>query len=311
VQFELVEDECEIRANTLGGYRGEPAIDILWEKISADAPHSVDWYRTIELPFIAHDIDVDASGNIYAIEQGAPMIHKLDRDGNPVISWGGEGEEAGEFSFAPPADGPPLDGGFVVVGEAGRVYVSDSYNNRVQIFDEQGEFVDIWEGYGPEGARFDNPGPISVDESGNIYVADFSGVHQFEAQGDYIQTIPAAGEVALNSQGDIFTVIAFEHMALKMPAGGGDPLTWGGEGTGEGQFITPMWVVVRPDDSVYISDHSGRVQRFDSGGNFMALWAGPEDGDGPFTAPSSLSSDANGNIYVAPEDRPMIYLLSQ
>lgn len=265
--------------------------------------------RAIELPFVPHDIAVDATGNMYAVELGAPMVHRLDDEGNVLASWGGAGREAGQFAFDPPPDAPPMDGGFVVVGTGGKVYVSDSYNNRVQAFDPQGNFVNMWDSYGPDGTPLNNPGPISVDGAGNIYVADLGGVHQFDGDGSYVRTLSAAGEVALDSQGSLFTVVAFENLAMKIPAGGGEPLIWGSEGMEDGQFTTPMWVVAGLDDTVYIADHSGRVQQFNSDGNLLGVWSDPGNGDAPLAAPSSLSMDTQGNLYVAPKDRTTVYVL--
>jgi outer membrane protein assembly factor BamB len=311
LHFEVVEDPCDMRINGFLGQRTEAVIDLVWQKSADEAPYSVDWFRTIELPFIAHDIDVDPEGNIYVIELGEPMVHKVDRDGNVLASWGGQGDAPGEFAFAPPPDGPQLDGGFVAVDPSGRVYISDSYNNRVQIFNASGELEGIWDADSPEGAPFDVPGPISADAAGNIYVADFEGVHQFDPDGEYVRSIQAAGELGFNSKGDLFTVVNFEHFAMKIPADGGEPLMWGSEGPGDGQFIAPLWVEVRPDDTVYIGDHSGRVQRFNSQGELLTVWAGEETEEGPFMAPTAISMGADGDIYVASKGRPKIYVLSQ
>jgi DNA-binding beta-propeller fold protein YncE len=265
--------------------------------------------HTIELPFIPHDIAVAPDGSLYAVELGAPKVHWLDGDGNVMASWGNAGGEAGQFAFEPPPEGPQLDGGFIVVGAGGDVYVSDSYNNRVQVFSPEGEFLAMWERYGPEDTVINNPGPISADARGHIYVADFGGAHQFNAEGNYVQTLQAAGEIAFDSQGNLYTVVLFENIAMKIPASGGEPLIWGEEGMENGQFTAPVWVVVGLDDTVYISDHSGRVQAFDAQGNFQALWSGPEGNLGPLTAPASLAIDADGNIYVAPKDRTTVYVL--
>lgn len=266
---------------------------------------SLQMIRTIELPFIPHDIAVTPDGNMFAVELGAPMVHKLDGQGNILASWGG----AGQFAFDPPPGAPPLDGGFIVVGANGNVYITDSYNNRVQVFDPAGDHLATWEGFGPENTPFNNPGPISADAQGNIYVADFQGAHIFGADGKYLRTVSAAGEVALDSQGNLFTVVAFEGIALKIPAGGGEPLVWGSAGTENGQFTTPMWVEVGADDTVYISDHSGRVQAFDTDGNFKAAWTGPGNGESPLAGPSPLAQDADGNLYVATKDRKTVYVL--
>lgn len=265
--------------------------------------------RTVELPFVPHDIAVDADGNIFAVELGAPLVHKLDPRGKTLTSWGEAGTEAAQFAFDPPPDAPPLDGGFLVVGANGNVYVSDSYNNRVQVFDRKGEFLAMWETFGPESKPFNNPGPISADVRGNIYVADFQGGHVFDAEGNYVETVLAAGEVAFDSQGNLFTVVAFEGTALKVPSGGGEPLILGSAGTEDGQFTTPMWVEVGTDDTVYISDHSGRIQLFDADGNLIAVWSDPGNGDSPLAGPSPLAQDAEGNIYVATKDRRTVYVL--
>lgn len=264
--------------------------------------------RTINLSFIPHDIAVGPDGNIYAIELGSAKVHKIDGDGKVLVSWGEAGSGEGQFAFTPPPDGPPLDGGFVVVGNNGNVYVSDSYNNRVQVFASDGNLLAIWEGYGNENTPFNNPGPISVNNQGMIFVADFSGAYQFDADGNYIQSLHAAGEIAFDSQGNLFTVVAFKNIAMKIPATGGEPTIWGEEGKENGQFITPMWVVT-VGEKVYISDHSGRIQQFDGEGNFIGVWSDPENGDGPLTGPSALSLDMLGKLYVASKDRPAIYVL--
>lgn len=270
---------------------------------------SVQILRTIELPFIPHDIAVDADGNIFAVELGAPRVHKLDSQGKPLTSWGEAGTQAGQFAFDPPPDAPPLDGGFLVVGDNGNVYITDSYNNRVQVFDSEGNFLEIWESFGPDGTPFNNPGPISADDQGNIYVADFQGGHIFDADGNYVETISAAGEVAFDSNGNLFTVVAFEGIALKVPADGGEPAILGNAGTEDGQFTTPMWVEVGGDDTVYISDHSGRVQLFNPDGKLITVWSDPGNGDAPLMGPSPLSQDSEGNIYVATKDRKTVYVV--
>lgn len=265
--------------------------------------------RIVELPFIPHDLAVDANGNIFAVELGAPKVHKLDSEGNILKSWGEAGSEAAQFAFDPPPDAPPLDGGFLVIGTNGNVYVTDSYNNRVQVFDSDGNFIEIWDGFGAENKPFNNPGPVSADSQGNIYVADFQGAHKFDADGNYLETISAAGEIGFDSNGNLFTTVAFESIALKIPAGGGEPVILGDKGTENGQFMTPMWVEVGADDTVYISDHSGRVQLFNSDGSFIMVWSDPGNGDSLLTGPSPLSQDSEGNIYVATKDRNSVYVL--
>ena len=49
----------------------------------------------------------------------------------------------------------------------GRLFVGDRQNNRIQIFDQDGKFLDQW-------AQFGRPSGILIDGNDNIYVADSS-----------------------------------------------------------------------------------------------------------------------------------------
>ena len=265
-------------------------------------PRGLEVLRTVELPFVPHDIAISGNGDLYAVELTAPMVHRLSPEGEILASWGGAGTEGGQFAFDPPPGAPPLQGGFLAVGDNGVVYVTDAYNNRVQTFDSEGNLLDVW-----ESAVFNNPGPISLDANGSIYVVDFGGAHQFDADGAYLQTVQAGGEIDFDSSGNMFTVVAFENIALQVPAGGGEPLVWGGPGMEDGLFQTPMWLVVGRDDTVYIGDHSGRVQLFDAEGTFIETWSG--EPESPLTGPAALAMDAQGNLYVATKDHSTVYVL--
>jgi hypothetical protein len=60
----------------------------------------------------------------------------------------------------------------VAVDGAGNVYVVDSENNRVEIFDANGRFLGKWgvRGFGLGG--FSQPTAVAVDCNGSVYVAD-------------------------------------------------------------------------------------------------------------------------------------------
>lgn len=73
--------------------------------------------------------------------------------------------------------------------------------------------------------------------------------------------------------------------------------------------MAPIWIVVGPDDFVYIADHSGRVQRPDAEGNVLEVWSDPGNGDNTLTCPSPLSLDTEANLYVGSKDRATVYVL--
>jgi hypothetical protein len=51
------------------------------------------------------------------------------------------------------------------VDSKGRVFVGDRSNNRVQVFDQDGSFLEEWK-------QFGRPSAIFIDQSDNLYVAD-------------------------------------------------------------------------------------------------------------------------------------------
>jgi DNA-binding beta-propeller fold protein YncE len=109
-------------------------------------------------PFsIPTDIAVGPDGSIYCSDgYGNCRVHKFSSDGDLLLSWGEPGRHApGEF-FVPHGIWAHRDG---------RVFVADRENNRVQIFDSEGIFLDQWRG-------FSYPCDVFIDDDDIVYVAE-------------------------------------------------------------------------------------------------------------------------------------------
>ena len=272
---------------------------------------SLDLLRIIDLSVIPHDIAVDAQGNLYVVGDDVenPQVLKYDRDGKLLTSWGSRGSGEGQFEFASPPGGPPLEGGSVTLDEMGDVYVSDVYNNRVQKFDSEGNFLGMWTTIG-DNAPFNVPGPISADMNGNIYVADFDGVHQFTLDGTYVRMLPTAGEVAFDSQGNIFGTVAFENKIAQLDDNGKVKNAWGGDGDSQdGSFDFPLLMEIDNNDAIYVSDHSGRVQIFDTEGNFLGRFNLTTWEHLQLKTTAILAMDSESHLYVGAGDRQTVYVL--
>jgi NHL repeat len=102
---------------------------------------------------------VAPNGDIYVADgHGAgtnDRIVKYSKDGVLIAAWGKHGKAAGEFDTP---HGIALD-------SAGRVYVADRANNRIQIFEPDGKFVAEWK-------QFGRPSDVAIDRNDMIYVAD-------------------------------------------------------------------------------------------------------------------------------------------
>jgi sugar lactone lactonase YvrE len=82
-------------------------------------------------------------------------IVKLTKDGKFIKAWGKHGSGAGEF------DVPHS----LALDSVGRLYVGDRSNSRVQIFDQDGNFIAQWR-------QFGRPSSVAIDRNDTIYVAD-------------------------------------------------------------------------------------------------------------------------------------------
>jgi DNA-binding beta-propeller fold protein YncE len=81
------------------------------------------------------DAAEDEEGNVY-VSDGYEnhCLHKFDRDGNLIDSWGEAGTGPGQFATVH----------CVRLDRYGRVWVCDRENNRVQIFDAEMRFIEQW-----------------------------------------------------------------------------------------------------------------------------------------------------------------------
>jgi sugar lactone lactonase YvrE len=82
-------------------------------------------------------------------------IVKFSRDGKFIKTWGKKGSAPGELDI-PHA---------LAMESQGRLFVADRQNNRIQIFDQDGNFQDQWK-------QFSRPSGLYIDKHDVIYVAD-------------------------------------------------------------------------------------------------------------------------------------------
>jgi DNA-binding beta-propeller fold protein YncE len=117
----------------------------------------------------------------------------------------------------------------VAVDPDGNVYVTDTLNDRVEIFDADGNFISTFGKNGDGPGFFERPKGIAIDGDGHIWVAD-------EVQ-DRLQVF--------NKEGQLLTYIGYKH--------GGLP----------GQFQALIGVAIDKNNRVFTTEqYPGRLQEF-------------------------------------------------
>ena len=73
----------------------------------------------------------------------------------------------------------------IAVGKDGLVYVADSGNNQIQVFDRQGKFLRKWGGTGASSGQFNGLYGIAIGLDGSVYATDFNNfrIQRFDSTG--------------------------------------------------------------------------------------------------------------------------------
>ena len=112
----------------------------------------------------------------------------------------------------------------------------DSKNNRVQRFTNDGQALGAWGSWGSGEGQFNQPWGITVDQKGDVYVADFGNdrVQKFTSDGAFLLAFGSSdgqggglkrpADVAVDDEGDVY-VSDFGNKRVQIYDSGGEIIT--------------------------------------------------------------------------------------
>jgi uncharacterized protein (TIGR03663 family) len=169
----------------------------------------------------------------------------------PARAWGRTGAGDGEFS-------EPR--GLAADGE-GNLYVADSKNSRIEVFDGNGRFLRAFGSRGNAEGQLNEACGVAVGPDGTVYVAD-----------------------------------TWNHRVVLFGPDGAPRGVWVDPDRG---FFGPRSIVVS-QGSIYVADTGNkRIVRFDMDGKVVGSWGEAGADPGQFVEPVGLAADAAGRLYVA------------
>jgi len=195
----------------------------------------------------------------------------------------------------------------------GRIFVSDSTDNFVTVFDvPQGKYSKIGDQDGA--GQLMKPLGLDVDGTGTLYVADATAkaIVVFDKDGKFLRKIAGPklfdrlSSVTVDPAGERLYVvdiggIASEHHRVRVfNARSGEHLyDIGKRGSGPGEFNLPRDVAIGKNGQLYVVDGGNfRVQVFDRNGKYLQSFGAIGRQLGNFARPKEVATDREGNVYV-------------
>jgi hypothetical protein len=287
-------------------------------------------------------VALDGAGNVYVIDTSNQTVRKISLNGS-VSTLAGSPGAVGRTDGAGTAAKFFYPGGIAVTG-AGTVYVADTGNHTLRVVTSAGVVTTlagatglpgIADGVGGE-ALFSYPYGITMDASGNLYIADHDNntIRRMNTAGG-VTTLAGAAKisgsadgvggaarfngpagVAVDGSGNIYVADAGNTSIRKVTANG-TVTTFAGvsgvagsaDGVGAGaRFNAPQGLAVDAAGNVYVADtNNSTVRKITPAGVVTTLagvagQTGTADGPGGsarFNGPYAVAVDASGNVYVA------------
>src|SRR5262249_11587847 len=163
----------------------------------------------------------------------------------------------------------------VAVDARGWIYVADTKNSRISVFDGNGAFQRVLGTKGSAGGQLNEPGGGVAGPDGVVYVAD-TWNHRIARFGPGGEPLPAwtdpdrtffGPRSVVLIQGNLYVADTGNKRIVRLDAGGKVTASFGSAGAEPGQFVEPVGLAADAAGHLYVADPGNhRVQVFDGDG---------------------------------------------
>jgi hypothetical protein len=165
-----------------------------------------------------NDLAVNNSRDIFIADQNNHRIRKISHSTGIITTIAGNGNPGFSGDNGPAVSAELNYPAGVALDQSGNIYIADQFNERIREIDASTGFITTIAGNGQSGfsgdgglatsARFSYPVDVSVDATGNIFVADFSNnrIRKINSVTGIITTVAGNGQSGLSGDGGLATV---------------------------------------------------------------------------------------------------------
>ncbi|MCW3040071.1 MAG: hypothetical protein JWM31_1976, partial [Solirubrobacterales bacterium] len=247
-----------------------------------------------------YDVAFDKQGRVFVADD---LNHRIVRYGpQPQYKykarWGAYGTAPGAMAY-------PRG---IATDAAGLVYLTNTGNDRIDVFTNSGQLVRSMGRSGRGSGQFDTPSGVAADAAGLRVVADsVNGRVQFLNPDGSVASImgsPNPGPTilidpvatAVDGAGNVYVLDQRRSKIVVFSRATGLPIrTIGAEGSGSGQLLAPSALAISDGGTIYVADTGNqRVARFTAGGQALA----PLDTEGGSPRGVAVTHDGT-RVYVA------------
>ena len=198
----------------------------------------------------------------------------------------------------------------IAIDSRGRIYVCDSTDHYVRVFDGQALFIrEVRNLYGKDGGIQG----MACDSTGLLYLADTDNgclqvlqsetstwLRRVGSKGTKAGQLHLPSGVAVDRSNQVYVVDYGTSRVSVFSKAGIFLRSFGGKGTANGLFNVPRDVAVDKNDRIYVSDSlNHRIQIFGPAGDWLYSFGGRGPENGHFVGPAGISIDPDNNcLYV-------------
>ena len=216
----------------------------------------------------------------------------------------------------------------VAVNQRGEIIVAEESGYCISIFSPTGEKLRSFGSKGSGPGQFNEPNGVTVDDDGNILVADSRNhrIQKFTSNNKHnITSVPLGSQGSKDLQFNFPISVAISPITKKIATSDlhngrvqilNPDLTFyrsiGSKGSGNGEFNGPYDTAFDSAENIYVTDAwNHRIQIFNLEGQFSRQFGNKGKGDKELDFPAGMSIDSDDKVYVVEHNNHRVLVFTR